>query len=94
MRRYDSVPHSGFGLGVERAVTWIAGVHHIREANPLPANVGVGVPVIRFWILSTPIYIEIRISNLCQDSYNMCRFLYAQELMICLIRYCLSNFDE
>jgi asparaginyl-tRNA synthetase len=36
LRRYGSVPHSGFGLGVERAVTWICGIHHLREAIPFP----------------------------------------------------------
>jgi asparaginyl-tRNA synthetase len=36
LRRYGSVPHSGFGLGIERAVMWIAGLDHIREATPFP----------------------------------------------------------
>lgn len=36
LRRYGSVPHSGFGLGLERAVTWITGESHIREAIPFP----------------------------------------------------------
>ena len=36
LRRYGSVPHSGFGLGLERAVTWITGEDHIREAIPFP----------------------------------------------------------
>lgn len=36
LRRYGSVPHSGFGLGIERTVTWLAGIHHIREAIPFP----------------------------------------------------------
>lgn len=36
LRRYGSVPHSGFGLGVERTVAWICGIHHIREAIPFP----------------------------------------------------------
>ena len=36
LRRYGSVPHSGFGLGVERTVAWIAGIEHIREAIPFP----------------------------------------------------------
>ncbi|KRL39060.1 asparagine--tRNA ligase [Liquorilactobacillus uvarum] len=36
LRRYGSVPHSGFGLGLERAVTWITGEEHIREAIPFP----------------------------------------------------------
>jgi asparaginyl-tRNA synthetase len=36
LRRYGSVPHSGFGLGVERTVTWICGTEHVREAIPFP----------------------------------------------------------
>jgi asparaginyl-tRNA synthetase len=36
LRRYGSVPHAGFGLGVERTVTWITGIHHLREAIPFP----------------------------------------------------------
>jgi len=36
LRRYGSVPHSGFGMGIERVVAWIAGVHHIRETIPFP----------------------------------------------------------
>ncbi len=36
LRRYGSVPHSGFGLGIERTVTWIAGIEHIRETIPFP----------------------------------------------------------
>jgi asparaginyl-tRNA synthetase len=36
LRKYGSVPHSGFGLGLERAVTWITGNEHIREAIPFP----------------------------------------------------------
>jgi asparaginyl-tRNA synthetase len=36
LRRYGSVPHSGFGLGVERAVTWICKLKHIRETIPFP----------------------------------------------------------
>ncbi|MEJ2557837.1 MAG: asparagine--tRNA ligase [Anaerolineae bacterium] len=40
LRRYGSVPHSGFGLGVERTVAWIAGIHHVREAEPFPRTLG------------------------------------------------------
>jgi asparaginyl-tRNA synthetase len=40
LRRYGSVPHSGFGLGVERTVSWIAGIHHIRETEPFPRTLG------------------------------------------------------
>ncbi|MFN3762513.1 MAG: asparagine--tRNA ligase [Anaerolineae bacterium] len=36
LRRYGSVPHSGFGLGVERTVAWICGIDHLREAIPFP----------------------------------------------------------
>ena len=36
LRRYGSVPHSGFGIGVERTVAWICGLAHLREAIPFP----------------------------------------------------------
>ena len=36
LRRYGTVPHSGFGLGLERTVAWICGIKHIREAIPFP----------------------------------------------------------
>ena len=36
LRRYGSVPHVGFGLGVERTVTWLCGIHHLREAIAYP----------------------------------------------------------
>ncbi len=36
LRKYGSVPHSGFGYGLERLVGWISGVHHIRETIPFP----------------------------------------------------------
>jgi len=36
LRRYGSVPHAGFGMGIERAVCWICGLHHVREAVPFP----------------------------------------------------------
>ncbi len=36
LRRYGSVPHSGFGLGVERTVGWICGLEHVRETIPFP----------------------------------------------------------
>ncbi|MDO1605437.1 asparagine--tRNA ligase [Lactobacillus sp. YT155] len=36
LRKYGSVPHSGFGLGLERAVTWICKLDHLREAIPFP----------------------------------------------------------
>ena len=40
LRRYGSVPHAGFGLGLERLVTWMAGTRHIREAIPFPRAYG------------------------------------------------------
>jgi asparaginyl-tRNA synthetase len=39
LRRYGSVPHSGFGLGTERLVTWICGINHIRETIPYPRTI-------------------------------------------------------
>ena len=36
LRKYGSVPHSGFGIGLERLVTWMSGIHHIRETIPFP----------------------------------------------------------
>jgi asparaginyl-tRNA synthetase len=36
LRRYGSVPHSGFGMGIERCVTWICGLEHVRETIPYP----------------------------------------------------------
>ena len=36
LRRYGSVPHSGFGLGIERFVAWICGIDHVRETIPFP----------------------------------------------------------
>jgi asparaginyl-tRNA synthetase len=36
LRRYGSVPHSGFGMGIERVVTWIAGIEHLRETIAFP----------------------------------------------------------
>jgi asparaginyl-tRNA synthetase len=36
LRRYGSVPHSGFGLGIERTVAWICGLEHVRETIPFP----------------------------------------------------------
>ena len=40
LRRYGSVPHAGFGLGLERFVTWICGLHHVRETIPFPRMYG------------------------------------------------------
>ena len=36
LRKYGSVPHSGFGLGIERTVAWICGLDHVRETIPFP----------------------------------------------------------
>lgn len=36
LRQYGSVPHSGFGLGLERTVAWICGTEHIRQTSPFP----------------------------------------------------------
>jgi asparaginyl-tRNA synthetase len=36
LRRYGTVPHSGFGLGIERSVAWICGLSHVRETIPFP----------------------------------------------------------
>jgi len=36
LRRYGTVPHAGFGLGIERTLCWIAGIPHVREAIPFP----------------------------------------------------------
>jgi asparaginyl-tRNA synthetase len=40
LRRYGSVPHSGFGLGIERTVAWITGISHLREAIAYPRVLG------------------------------------------------------
>lgn len=39
LRKYGSVPHSGFGLGLERTVAWICGLQHIRETIPFPRTI-------------------------------------------------------
>ena len=36
LRRYGTVPHSGFGMGIERVVAWICGLEHVRETIPFP----------------------------------------------------------
>jgi asparaginyl-tRNA synthetase len=40
LRRYGSFPHSGFGLGIERTVSWICGLKHVRETIPFPRLYG------------------------------------------------------
>ncbi len=44
LRRYGSVQHSGFGLGVERLVRWICGLEHIRDATPFPRVINRAYP--------------------------------------------------
>ena len=36
LRRYGTVPHAGFGMGIERVVAWICGLPHVRETIPFP----------------------------------------------------------
>jgi len=36
LRRFGSVPHAGFGMGIERVVAWLCGLHHVRETIPFP----------------------------------------------------------
>lgn len=40
LRRYGSVPHAGFGLGLERTISWVCGLQHLREAIPFPRLIG------------------------------------------------------
>ncbi len=40
LRRYGAVPHAGFGLGLERTLAWICGLHHLRETIPFPRLMG------------------------------------------------------
>jgi len=40
LRTYGTVPHSGFGIGIERTVAWLAGIRHIRETIPFPRLLG------------------------------------------------------
>jgi asparaginyl-tRNA synthetase len=39
LRRYGSVPHGGFGMGIERCVAWICGIEHVRETIPFPRTI-------------------------------------------------------
>jgi asparaginyl-tRNA synthetase len=40
LRRYGTVPHAGFGLGLERLVTWLCKLPHVRESIPFPRMYG------------------------------------------------------
>ena len=44
LRKYGSVPHSGFGLGLERTVAWICGIDHIRQTSPFPRTINRKTP--------------------------------------------------
>jgi len=44
IRKYGSVEHAGFGIGLERTVRWISGVHHIRETIPFPRTMVLSKP--------------------------------------------------
>lgn len=39
LRKYGSVPHGGFGMGIERCTTWICGIEHVRESIPFPRTI-------------------------------------------------------
>jgi asparaginyl-tRNA synthetase len=39
LRKYGTFPHAGFGMGIERAVTWICGLEHVRETIPFPRTI-------------------------------------------------------
>ena len=43
LRKYGSVPHAGFGMGIERAVTWICGLEHVRGSDSLSADASPGL---------------------------------------------------
>ncbi len=47
LRRFGSVPHGGFGMGIERVVSWICGLEHLREAIPYPRMLHRLYPMIR-----------------------------------------------
>jgi len=39
LRKYGSVPHGGFGMGIERVVAWLSGIEHVRETIPFPRTI-------------------------------------------------------
>ena len=39
LRKFGSVPHGGFGLGLERFIAWITNTHHVRECIPFPRTI-------------------------------------------------------
>jgi len=39
LRKYGSVPHGGFGFGLERIVAWVCGINHVRETIPFPRTI-------------------------------------------------------
>ena len=47
LRRFGSVPHAGFGMGIERMVTWLCGLEHVRETIPYPRMLYRLLPVTR-----------------------------------------------
>jgi asparaginyl-tRNA synthetase len=44
LRKYGSVPHAGFGLGIERTIAWLCGISHIRQTIPFPRTLGRAYP--------------------------------------------------
>jgi len=44
LRKYGSVPHAGFGMGIERVVAWICGLDHVRETIPSPERSTESIP--------------------------------------------------
>jgi asparaginyl-tRNA synthetase len=44
LRKYGSVPHSGFGLGTERVLAWLTKAEHIRDATPFPRSINRAYP--------------------------------------------------
>ena len=39
IRKFGTVPHSGFGMGIERFVAWVCGIPHLRETIPYPRQI-------------------------------------------------------